>query len=214
MYEASQRAWATVAANPLERSLKKVERLAHRRNLRDKVNVEWSDPKKAPGALMVLHQTARKDTWKEALSSPALRGEGKPEVFLLDATSTADQRSYSAVRRIPDFLRYAADNGYQDVGSVVITDDPKTFFVFRARLNELKLKPKTQVWAAEGDEAVLSTNAVPLDWKPEQRTNANFSVGIVDRDASQIALMFQRLAYEAGNEDSACHQAAMAATAT
>lgn len=211
IYEASQRAWASVAANPLERSLKKVKRLAHRRILRDKVNAEWGDPKKAPGALMVLHYTSRKDTWKEALSVPALRDEGKPEVFLLDATSSANQRSYSVVRRIPDFLHYAMDNGYQDVGSVVITDDPKTFFVLRARLNELKLKPKIQVWAAEGDEAVLSTNAVPLDWKPEQRTNANFSVGIVDRDASQIALMFQRLAYEAGNEDSACHQAAMAA---
>ncbi len=211
MYEASQRAWTSVVNSPLERSLKKVERLAHRRNIRDKVNAEWGDSSKAPGALMVLHHTARKDTWKEALSAPALRGEGKPEVFLLDATSSADQTSYSAVRRIPDFLRYAMDNGYQDVGSVVITDDPKTFFVLRARLNELKLKPMTHVWAAEGDEAVLSANAVPGDWTPEQRSNANFSVGIVDRDASQVALAFQKLLHEAGNEESASHQAVMGA---
>ncbi|MFA6443500.1 MAG: hypothetical protein WCV99_14265 [Sterolibacterium sp.] len=211
MYEPTRRAWTSVVQSPLERSLKRVGNLAFRREIRDKVHVEWGDPKKAPGALMVLHHTSRKDSWKEALSAQVLRDEGKPEVLLLDATSAADQTSYSAVRRIPDFLCYATDNGYQDVGSVLITDDPKTFFVLRARLNELKLKPTTQVWAAEGDEAVLSTNAVPSDWKAEQRSNANFSVGIVDRDASQVALAFQKLAREAGTEESASRQAVMAA---
>lgn len=203
--------WTSVATFPLERSLRKVDRLAHRRNIRNKINAEWGDPKKAPCALMALHYAAHKDTWKKALSAPALRGEGRPEVFLLDATSSADKTSYSAVRRIPDLLRYAVDNGYQDTGSVVITDDPKTFFVLRARINELKLKPKTQVWAAEGDGGVLSTNVVPADWKPKQRSNANFSVSIVDRDASQIALAFQKLAHEADNKDGACYQAMMAA---
>jgi hypothetical protein len=209
IYEPEHQVWASVAKFPLERSLKRIDKLAHRRNTREKVNAEWGDPKKAPGALMVLHYTARKDTWKKALSARSLRDDGKPEVLLLDATSSADKTNYSAVRRIPDFLRYAVDNGYQDVGSVVITDDPKTFFVLRARLNELKLSPKTQVWAAEGDESVLSTNAVLTDWKPAQRSNANFSIGIVDRDASQVALAFQKLAHGKGSMDSPIHQAAM-----
>lgn len=211
IYRVEYHNWVSVAKFPLERSLRKVDRLVHRRNIRDTVNAEWGDPNKAPGALMVLHHSARKDAWKEALSAPALRGESQPELLLLDATSGADRTSYSAVRRIPDFLRYALDNGYQDVGSVVITDDPKTFFVLRARLNKLKLNPRTRVWAAEGDETVLSTNAVPEDWKPKQRSNANFSVDIVDRDASQVAMAFQRLASETGNEDSPSHQAVMAA---
>lgn len=209
IYDPTRHLWASSVHSPIERSLKKVAGLSHRVNIRNLVNTEWCDPKKAPDALMVMHYSARKETWKEGLSSPSLSGEGRPEVLLLDATSSAEQRSYSAVRRIPDFLRYAVDNGYQAAGAVVVTDDPKTFFILRARLNELKLNPKTQVWAAEGDEAVFSTNAVPSDWKPEQRTNANFSVGIVDRDASQIALHFQRLAYEAGNEDNPSHKAAM-----
>ena len=211
IYETSQGAWTTVANSPLECSLKKVDKLARRRIIRDKVSAEWYDPKKAPGAMMVLHNTTRKGTWKNALSSKALSGEGKPEVFLMDATSAADQRNNGAVRRIPDFLRYAYDNGYSDVGSVVITDDPKTFFLFRARLNELKLKPKIQIWTAEGEDAVLSTNAVPPDRKPKQRSNANFDVGIVDTYASQVALKFQKLAHDTGGNDSLGSQALIAA---
>jgi hypothetical protein len=211
VYDAGGHRWASVVQSPLERSLRKVERLAHRRNIRLKVNSEWADPRNAPGALMVLHHTAGKEAWREALLAPALGGEGKPEVILLDATSSANQTNYRAVRRIPEFLRYAADNGYQNEGAVIITDDPTIFFVLRARLHELKLNPKSQIWAAEAEEAVLSANAVPVDWKPEQRSNANFSVSIVDRDASQAALAFHRLASDAGNESSASHQALMAA---
>lgn len=211
MYETSQHAWASVVVSPLERSLKKVECLARRRYIREKLKAEWSAPEKAPGALFVLHHTARKESWKEALFAPPLCGKGKPEVLLLDATSSADQRSYNAVRRIPDFLRYARDNGYQDIGSVVITDDPKTFFVLRTRLNEFKLKPNIYIYAAEGDDGVLSAKVVPADWKPEQRPNVNFSVSIVDCDASKVALAFQKLAHEAGNRDSPAHQALMSA---
>lgn len=211
MYEVSTHSWASVVQNPLERSLRKIEHPKYRSSIRAKVNAEWGDPKKAPGALMVLHYTSRKDIWKESFAATTLQGEGKPEVLLLDATSSAQQTNYGAVRRIPDFLRYAAENGLREIGSVVITDDPQTFFSLRARLSELKLNPKTQVWAAEGEEAILSIDPVPAGWKPDQRSNAYVSVGIVDRDASQVALAFQRLAQEAGNEGSSSHQAVMAA---
>ncbi|WP_442783223.1 hypothetical protein [Collimonas fungivorans] len=211
IFNATQHTWSSVLHSPLERSLTKVERLAHRRDIRDKVNAEWGDPKKAPGALMVLHHLARKSVWKEALAAPSLRGDGKPEIFLLDATEAAEQTDYGAVRRIPDFLRCAYENGYQDTGAVIVTDDPKTFFVMRARLSEFKLKPKTHVWAAEGNDAILSSRPMPHNWKPEQRTNANFSVGIVDRDASQVALAFQRLAGELDSVDDRNHQVLMTA---
>lgn len=211
MYEPEHQAWVSVVKYPLERSLKKVDKLAHRRNIREKVNAEWGDPKKAPGALMVLHHSARKDIWKKALAPEALGMDGRPEILLLDATSAMDQTSYSAVKRIPDFLGHALENGYDSVGTVVVTDDPKTYFILRARLKELRLGHKTKVWAAETDETILSAQPLPADWKPEQKSNTNFSVGIVDRDASHVALTFQRLAREAGNEDSTSHQALMAA---
>lgn len=211
MYEPTIHAWASSVNSPLERSLKKVERLAHRRIIREKVNAEWADPKLAPGALMVMHHSSRKDTWKQALSDPALKGEGRLEVLLIDATSAADNTNYRAVRRIPEFIRCARDNGYQNIGTLIVTDDPKTFFVIRARLSELKLSLNSQVWAAESNAPILSVNALPLDWKPELRSNANFSVGIVDRDASQVAMAFQRLAHDAGAEDTQNHKNLMAA---
>lgn len=211
IYEPEQRAWASVMKFPLERSLKKVEKLAHRRNIREKINAEWADPKKAPVALMVLHHSARKDIWKKALNLQALGIDGRPELLLLDATTAMEQTSYGAVKRITDFLGYAIENGYESTGAVVVTDDPKTFFTLRARLTEMKLGPKTQVWAAEADETILSAHPLPTDWKPDQKSNTNFSVSIVDRDASQVALAFQRLAQEAGNEDSTSHKALMAA---
>jgi len=211
MYESERHAWDSVVSAPLERSLKKIERLAQRRDIREKVYAEWRDPKNAPDALLVMHNSARKGVWKEALDSTALKGNGRPEAFLLDATSAVEKNYYNAVMRIPEFLKCAVENGYENTGAVVVTDDPKIFFVLRARLNELKLSPKQQVWAAEADEAILTANALPADWKPEQKSNANFSLGIVDRDASQVALAFQKLAQDAGSEDSSCHQAVMAA---
>lgn len=205
--------WTSVATIPLERSLKKVEKLAHRRDVRGRVESEWGDPEKAPGALMVMHFSTRKDSWKKAFIALGLHDRCKPEVILLDATSRAENTDYNSVRRIPDFLRLAYDSGLKDVGSVVITDDPKTFFVLRSRLGELKLHPEAKVWVAESEdeEAILSPNPLPADWMPQQRSNANFNVHIVDRDASQIALALHRLARESGSEESASHQAIVAA---
>jgi hypothetical protein len=210
VYDPSRHAWMTTVHSPLERSLTKVERLAYRRDIRKKVNAEWGNLGNAPCALMVLHNASRKDAWKDALANKALINS-KPEVFLLDATSLAAHTNYGAVNRIPDFLRYALDHGYQGTGAVIITDDPKTFFILRSRLNALKLDSRTQVWAAEGDEAVLSAQAHFAEWVPDQRSNANFSVGIVDRDASQVAMAFQRFSQESGTDDSPSHRALMAA---
>lgn len=160
---------------------------------------------------MVLHHTAKKIAWRTALTASALQGAGRPEVLLLDATHAAARTNYTAVKKIPEFLHFAQECGLDDVGSVIVTDDPKTFFVMRARMCELKLVARTKIWAAEADEALLSTSPVSDDWKPELRSNSNFSVGIVDLVASQLAMAFQRLAIAAGNEENPAHQALMKA---
>jgi hypothetical protein len=199
-FDAQKRQWCSVVKSPLERSLSKVTKLAHRKELRGKVNSEWGAGEKAPGALMTLHPNSRKDVWKHALASPQLKGEARPDVLLLDATSTTERRYYNAVRKIPEFLRFAKDNGLAKQGAVVVTDDPKTFFVMRARLEEMHLAPVSQVWAAESEHALMSATPLPAGWTPEQKTNANFAVTIVDRDASSVALKFQRLAHEVPDE--------------
>lgn len=211
VFDPAKRAWATTASNPLERTLAKVERLALRRDLRQRVSLEWGIPDKAPGALMVLHHTAKKESWRTALTAQALKASGRPEVVLLDATDAAMRTNYAAVRRIPDFLAFAQENGFSDTGAVIVTDDPKTFFIMRAQLRDSKATFTTKVWAAEAEEVLLSAHPVVVDWYPAQRSNSNFSVSIVDRDASQLALAFQRLTAAAGNEESPAYQALLEA---
>jgi hypothetical protein len=211
VFDPTKRAWTTTASNPLERTLAKVERLALRRDLRQRVSLEWDIPDKAPGALMVMHHTARKDSWRTALMAHALKGQGRPEVLLLDATDAARRTNYAAVKRIPDFLSFAQENGFSDTGALILTDDPKTFFIFRAQLRDAAGTFKTKVWAAESEEVLLSAHPVAVDWRPAQRSNSNFNVSIVDRDASQLALAFQRLTSGAGNDEGPADQALLEA---
>lgn len=211
VFDPTQRSWTTTVGNPLERTLSKVERLANRRDVREKVGSEWASPSKAPGALMVLHHSTKKDGWRIALADSALRGQSRPEVLLLDATHAAAHTNFAAVKKIPDFLLFARENGLSSCGAVIVTDDPKAFFALRAQLSTARIKFSARVWAAEGDDAILSSTAHSSDWKPTQRSNSNFTVGIVDRDASQVALMFQKLAVAAGSEDSPGHQALLRA---
>lgn len=211
VFDPAKRAWATTVSNPLERTLAKVERLAFRRDLRHKVTLEWDLPDKAPSALMVLHHTAKKESWRTALAAQALKASGRPEILLLDATSAAMRTNYAAVKRIPEFLAFTQENGFADLGTVIVTDDPKTFFILRAELRGTKTAFTTKVWAAEAEEVLLSAQPVATDWHPAQRSNSNFSVNIVDRDASQVALAFQRLTATAGGAESAACQALLEA---
>lgn len=160
---------------------------------------------------MVMHHTAKQDTWQVALAASALKGSGCPEVMLLDATEAATNTSYRAVKSIPEFLLFARKNGLADRGAVILTDDPKTFFILQAQLYKTRLTFSTKVWAAEADDVLLSVHPVAQDWRPAQRSNSNFSVSIVDRDASQLALLFQRLTASAGSEETPAHQALLQA---
>lgn len=211
VFDPTKQAWVTTTSNPLERTVAKVERLAFRRDLRQSLSLEWDVPDKAPGALMVLHHTAKKESWRTALASPALKGQGHPEVLLLDATDAARRTNYAAVNRISDFLSFARETGFSDTGAVIVTDDPKTFFILRAQLSDSRNEFSTRVWAAEAEEVLLSAHPLIADWQPAQRSNSNFSVSIVDRDASQVALAFQRLTALAGNEESLAYQALLEA---
>lgn len=207
IFDPTKRAWTTTTSNPLERTLAQVERLQYRRDLRQRVGLEWGIPDKAPGALMVMHHTTRRESWRIGLAAQALKGLGRPEILLLDATDAASRANYAAVKRIPDFLSFARENGFSDAGAVIVTDDPKTFFLLRSQLRGSVSTLLTKVWAAEAEEALLSAHPVVADWQPAQRSNSNFSVSIVDRDASQLALTFQRLTSAAGNEESPAYQA-------
>ncbi len=203
--------WSAPVGRPLERSITKVAKLAFRRQVRDAVNAEWDDFRRAPHALLVMHGSSSKQHWNKALQALVEASAPQPELLLLNATSAAQRSNYNAVRRIPEFLDHVRNRFYRSVGAAIVTDDPKTFFVLRARLAEMHVQFEAKVYAGEGTDVLVSSNAMPSDWKPELRSNSNFLVSIVDRDAASIAATFQRLASEVGGEDSLGHKALMEA---
>lgn len=203
--------WSTPVGKPLERSITKVANLSFRKQVREAVNADWDDIKRAPHALLVMHGSSNKPHWNRALQTLVDAQAPAPELLLLNATSAAQRSSYNAVRRIPEFLDHVRNRFYRSVGGAIITDDPKTFFVLRARLAEMHVRFEAKVYAGEGADVLVSPNPMPSDWKPELRSNSNFYVGIVDRDAASIAATFQRLASEVGGEDSPGHKALMEA---
>lgn len=211
MFDPSERRWKTSVSDPLQRTMSKVKNRAMRHDLGKRASSEWRAPDRAPGALMVVHNTARRDAWSTALSAPALKGDGRPELLLLDATEAATRSNYRAVEDVPELIWHSRQSGLASASAVVVTDDPKRFFLLRARLAELKLHCCTKVWAAEADSPLISPQPAPLNWQPTQRSNSNFSVSIVDRDASQVALRFQRLTSLAGSADSPAYQALLQA---
>jgi hypothetical protein len=212
VFDPVKQVWSTTVVNPLERTLSKVDRLANRQNLRLKINAEWAKPANAPGALMALHHSTKKKLWPVALAAGALKDEGRPEVLLFDATHAAIRTNHVSVKRIQDLLLAAHENGLSNAGSVIVTDDPRTFFVLRAQLKSLKLTFSTKEWAAESEDVLLSPQPAAIGWQPVVRSNSNFSVSIVDRDASQVALTFQRVLPSAGNEESGAHKALLQAS--
>lgn len=201
--------WSTPSGKPLERSIKKVARLAFRRQVRDAVNAEWDDLRKAPNALLVMHGTSNKPLWNKSLQGLVDASAPKPELLLLNATTAAQRSNYNAVRRIPEFVDHVRKRFYPNVGSTLITDDPKTFFVLRARLAEMQINFEAKTYAADATDVLVSPTPMSTDWKPELRSNSNFAISIVDRDAASVAATFQRLAMEVGGEDSPAHRALM-----
>jgi hypothetical protein len=206
VFEDPRMGWTTGASSALERTLRKVAP-AQRATLRSQVNEEWQNPRTAPCALMVLHATTRKDAWKEAFSSTALKALCAPEVMLFDASVAAGRSNYEAVHRIPDVIRVARESGLERTGCVVVTDDPRVYFEMKGRLFQPRLR--MQAWAVDASEGLLSPQPVADDFTPTNRSNAGFVVSIVDRDAAQRALAFQKLANVVGRDDSSAHKALM-----
>lgn len=199
-FDANSGAWRTAVHSPLERTLARVPRLMQRQLLREEVGLEWQDSLRAPGALMVMRPDVPRLDWPKALENKCLRGDGAPALLLLDATVGAQRRAYAAVEGIPAFLTAARKAGHTDAGAVLVTDDPRMFFVLRKQLADASLACQSRVWAAEADpgQELLSPAPCPAAWRPPERSRAFTRVSIVDRHASALAATFQSLAKVAG----------------
>jgi hypothetical protein len=205
--------WFPSAAAPLERTLRKLANPRYRAELREKIGSEWGDPTEAPNALMIVHGSARKETWKKALLSRPCSTPSEPDLLLFDATAAADQRDRASVRRIAEFLKIAREARHGALGAMIVTDDPVAFFSLRARIQDSGIAFHTEVLPAESDQVLLSASPLPAQWRPEQKSNSKFTVGIVDREAATVALAFQNLAFDVGHEGAPGHEQLMDACA-
>jgi hypothetical protein len=201
IHDADLNAWVSSSRHQLESAVRRVNRLANRRDVRDRISPEWADMASAPGALFVAHGGVAKKAWKSVFTASAFQGERRPELILLDATASAAKSNPNAVRRIPEFIQASREHGMGGSGAVVVTDDPRTFFALRIRFSEMRSPFRETVWAAEANQALLTETPRHDGFKPELRSNANCRVAIVDRDAAEVAVKFQRLAMEVGGDD-------------
>jgi len=204
--------WETRETNPLERSLKKVSRRARKKLLREEVNSEWGFPDKAPGALMVVHNKTDESAWKTALSKKFFEKYNNPNLILFDATSSAQFKGYQPIKRIPQVLRHLSKDGTSATGSVIVTDDPATFFILKGRFHSEKIHYKQMIWPAECESIFLSENPSRSGFIPEERRDIPFKVSIVDRDASEIALKFLKVFRELTRDDGVDGQPLLDAT--
>lgn len=206
VFDKDSEAWESSGRNQLDAALVKVKNRASRKEARDSITPEWGVASSAPGALMVIHNAATKGGWKRAFSAATLQGQGQPDLLWLDATASASRTNTHAVRRIPDLLKAYLEGQRTGAGAVIVTDDPRTYFAMRARLGELRIGMTEHVWAGEADEALLSIDPMADGWIPATRDNARCRIGIVDREAGEIAARFYQLAEEVGRDDHPGHR--------
>lgn len=204
--------WATAMTPPLERSLRKVSSRSYRTSLREKVQTGWGQVQDSPGALLVLHRTTGREQWRSALASCGVGaiGTGGVEVMLIDALNPWAGGRAVAVKRIPEFLAFVRTRCGLKAGALVVTDNPGTFAELRYALTRLKLDVDSGVYASEGPDVDFSAAAFPDGWTASPRSVANFSVHVVDREASLQAVEFYKLANLAGAEGHAGHDALLA----
>lgn len=211
IWEASTDTWTSSPQTQLDAALVKVHKRANRNDARASTAAEWGDAVNAPGALMVLHNTTTKRAWKEAFSAKPLLGAGALDLLLLDATAAAARTNQHAVRRIPDLVRTYLEGCPAKPGTVVVTDDPRSFFALRSRLHDMRIGVQEHVWAAEAQDPLLSTMPVSDDWTPAARDNARCQVAIVDKEAGEVAARFLQMAHDVGGDEHAGHKPLMEA---
>jgi hypothetical protein len=195
-FDPSTSEWQSSRVQPLDRLIRKVAKLARRKDLREAIDRPWRDRFEAPGALFVLPRGTKRKHWKDALTC----GRGKcgvaPDVLLIDASARVQNVDSVATKRIPDFLETAYKAIGSRIGALVVTDDPATYFALRTQLTKPDQPLDCAVYAAEGDaaESLFSANAKSVSWAPQLRTPINFTVTILDQDAANLALKFGRIA--------------------
>lgn len=195
-YDLDSQAFVATTRTPLDALIAKLPMRTYGRSLHEKLDPAWNDPSLAPGAFLTLPRGLKRKQWKEAFAKTRRDAVTPIDVCLLDATTRAMNGDISSVRRIPDLVADARQARGDNLGALIVTDDPTMYLVLRAEFRRAEIDVDSEVLAAEGTalDTLVSPEPQPSDWIPADRTSTNFKVTILDSPAARLAQKFGTIA--------------------
>lgn len=200
-WDRSERTWGHYGDKFLRRSKHALQR-THKRVLFTKEEdgriTQLGSPELAPDALFGISHLASPRERRDAIKSKGFRGRDRqPELVLFDLTRAMQLRAERPlVRAATDLLKELTEIWKAPFGFMVVTDDPKAFFVVRKHLTEkqpsLPFQVQTVVTPPRGTG--LSPSPLARDWQPAQVSLKHLRVCILDQEAVEVALRFWSLA--------------------
>lgn len=196
LYCPDSKAFVATTRAPLDALVAKIPKLQYKRSLHEKLDPAWENPALAPGAFLTLPRGLKRKQWREAFAKPR-RGAATPiDVCLLDATTRSLNADITSVRRLPDLIAEARAARGDNLGALMVTDDPTTYLVLREEFRRASIEVDSEVLVAESKplDALLSPAPVANGWRPVDRPSTNFKVTILDSPAAKLAQKFGTIA--------------------
>lgn len=195
IFRPEREGWGDYQYRLLSRCITRL-RLAHRRDIRSDAFPSVGAPLTAPDALFGISYGTKKEVWKKALGSAPFGKHGrKPELLLIDATDELREKDRRLNKRILDFIVTAKDTWHDEPGTLIVTDNPATFFILKKSLtDDLKLHVESHVIVNEFAGTGFSAKPHPDDYVPAERSLRHYGFEILDREAAGVASKLLSLA--------------------
>lgn len=188
IYRPDSEEWGDYRHRLLARSITRL-RPGHRRAIRSDAFPFVGLPETAPDALFGVPYGTKKHVWKNALGSAVFTKSGrKPELLLLDATDEMRDADRRLIKRVPEFVATAKETLRDEPRTLIVTDNPATFFVLKkAVVDDLKVNITPHVIVNEFAGTGLSASPHLDGYVPAERSLRHYGFEILDREAAGIA---------------------------
>ena len=188
--------WVGVRELPIDSLIKRIPKAAMREQLRTRIEPNWTDAYKAPGALLVLHRELTKKGIKSALTGGRSGTRIPFDVVLIDASTRAILANPAAVKAIPKQITAIQEAAGQRVGTLIVTNDPAEYGSLAKNLEKAGLQVDKEVLASEatGTDWLASSREFDAAWAPEPRAIVNFKVRATDEQAARLAKQIRKIA--------------------
>lgn len=183
----------------LSNILSKLSRLGHAKYLREKTLPALGAPAVAPDATFALSYRMTKAQIEQGLRT--LKGLGRINVILLDATRTAFERVEKLQNRIATFVRLVGDVfGENAPGILIVSSDPRQMTQQRAALRREEQAHHAQFNFGRTRALCHPASSVGLQTTttnaPVLLSAAKFTVEVTDKESARLVVNAYRLGRE------------------